>query len=144
MLKLFMFLLQLFGFLQRAGCDQTSVQHWLAIPDPSQHLKQMDTSCYPCYNVTFELYLSVFANHRLNCLTHRGCHSIIVLSAQLRGKSMLNTDCLRTSVWLSMHTCRGGNEQIWGRLLPIKLMMQSSSGFCLPASSTKSVFFLVC
>lgn len=33
-----------------------------------------------------------------------------------------------------MHTCRGGNEQSWGRLPPINLMMQHRSGSRLPAS----------
>lgn len=56
-------------------------------------------------------------------------------------KARLNTVCRRTFVWLSRHTCRGGNVQSWGWLLLIKLMMQSSSGSCLPASSTKPVFF---
>lgn len=93
------------------------------------HVTMLNTNC---------IYLFL---HIISWTASHGSHWIIVLLAQLCRKGTLNTVCRRTSVWLSVHNCRGGNEQSRSWLLPIKLMMQSSSGSCLPASSTKHVIF---
>ena len=39
-LELFVLSLQLLSLLERAGCDQTGVQHRLAVANPTQHLRR--------------------------------------------------------------------------------------------------------